>query len=166
MEKDTQPTRSETVAELATLNRMLQQLHSHILDVERQSNPGLTGAALLDRLLNDPGWAWLRGLSALMADIDHVLAQNEPPSESDRAVAAAHIRGLLFGQGDLSNEQFLGRYRPLLQLNPSLASVHGELKGLLNRQPAEPENESERLHARHQWAIRCRYRSGTGAGRA
>lgn len=157
---------SEAVAELATLNRMLQQLHSHILDVERQANPGLTGAALLDRLLNDPGWAWLRGLSSLMADIDHVLAQNEPPSAADLAVAAAHIRGLLFGQGDFSNEQFLNRYRPLLQLNPSLASVHGELKGLLNRQPSESGNESERLHARHQWAIRCRHRSVAGSGRA
>jgi hypothetical protein len=125
----------------------------------------LTGAALLDRLLNDPAWAWLRGLSSLMADIDHVLAQHEVPSDGDRAVAAAHIRGLLFGQGDLRNEQFLERYRPLLQLNPSLASVHGELKGLLNRQPTEPENESERLHARHQWAIRCRHRS-SGSGRA
>jgi hypothetical protein len=160
----TEPT-SETVTELATLNSMLQQLHSHILDVERKANPGLTGAALLDRLLNDPAWAWLRGLSSLMADIDHVLAQREVPSDGDRAVAAAHIRGLLFGQGDLRNEQFLERYRPLLQLNPSLASVHGELKGLLNRQPTEPENESERLHARHQWAIRCRHRS-SGSGRA
>jgi hypothetical protein len=157
---------TETVAELATLNGMLQQLHSHILDIERRSTPGVSGAALLDRLLNDPSWAWLRGLSSLMAEIDHVLAQNEAPSEADRAVAAAHIRGLLFGQGDLSNEQFLARYRPLLQLNPSLASVHGELKALLNRQPAEPENESEKLHARHQWAVRCRHRSVSGSGRA
>lgn len=157
---------SEAVAELATLNRMLQQLHAHILDVERRSDSSLTGAALLDRLLNDPAWAWLRALSALMADIDHVLAQSGAPSESDRAVAAAHIRGLLFGQGEFSNEPFLERYRPLLQLNPSLASVHGELKGLLNQQPAEPENESERLHARHQWAMRCRHRSPGASGRA
>jgi hypothetical protein len=157
---------AETVAELTALNRLLQQLHSHILDTERQSNPGIAGAALLDRLLNDPDWAWLRGLSSLMAEIDHVLAQREAPSEADRAVAAAHIRGLLFGQGDLSNETFLARYRPLLQLNPSLASVHGELKALLNRQPLEPENESERLHARHQWAVRCRHRSAPGSGRA
>jgi hypothetical protein len=157
---------AETVAELTALNRLLQQLHSHILDTERQSNPGIAGAALLDRLLNDPDWAWLRGLSSLMAEIDHVLAQREAPSEADRAVAAAHIRGLLFGQGDLSNETFLARYRPLLQLNPSLASVHGELKALLNRQPLEPENESERLHARHQWAVRCRHRSASGSGRA
>jgi hypothetical protein len=157
---------AETVAELTALNRLLQQLHSHILDTERQSNPGIAGAALLDRLLNDPDWAWLRGLSSLMAEIDHVLAQREAPSEADRAVAAAHIRGLLFGQGDLSNEAFLARYRPVLQLNPSLASVHGELKALLNRQPLEPENESERLHARHQWAVRCRHRSAPGSGRA
>ena len=157
---------AETVAELTALNGLLQQLHSHILDIERRSNPGVTGAALLDRLLNDPGWAWLRGLSSLMAEIDHVLAQREAPSEADRAVAAAHIRGLLFGQGDLSNEQFLARYRPLLQLNPSLASVHGELKAMVDRQPTEPENESEKLHARHQWAMRCRHRSVSGSGRA
>ena len=30
---------AETIAELTALNRLLQQLHSHILDTERQSNP-------------------------------------------------------------------------------------------------------------------------------
>jgi hypothetical protein len=68
------------------------------------------------------------------------------------------VRGLLSGEGDLLNEQFLVRYRPLLQANPALASAHGELKGMLKALPAESENEAERLHARHQWNMKCRHR--------
>lgn len=147
-----------TAAELEALSRKLQQLHSHLLDAEREFQPAVTGLALLDRLVNDPAWAWLRPLSALIADIDHVLAQQQPPTGHDRAVVAGHLRGLLSGEGDLQNEQFLSRYRALLQMNPSLASAHGELKGMLRTMPAESDNESERLHARHQWAMRCKHR--------
>lgn len=147
-----------TAAELEALSRKLQQLHSHLLDAEREFQPAVTGLALLDRLVNDPAWAWLRPLSALIADIDHVLAQQQPPTGHDRAVVAGHLRGLLCGEGDLQNEQFLSRYRALLQMNPSLASAHGELKGMLRTMPAESDNESERLHARHQWAMRCKHR--------
>lgn len=155
---------SDAAAQLATLSRTLQQLYSHILDVERRFAPSVAGTALLDRLVNDPAWAWMRALSSLIADIDHVLAQKEPPTDSDRTVAAALVRGMVFGEGEFRNEQFLNRYRPLLQMDSSLASIHGELKGLLKGLPAESENESERLHAHHQWAIRCRHRAPGSKG--
>ncbi len=154
----------DAAAQLATLSRTLQHLYSHILDVERQFEPSVAGAALLDRLVNDPAWAWMRALSSLIADIDHVLAQKELPTDSDRTVAVALIRGMVFGEGEFRNEQFLSRYRPLLQMGSSLASIHGELKGLLKGLPAESENESERLHARHQWAIRFRHRAPGSKG--
>lgn len=143
---------------LTALSSKLQQLHSQILEVERQFDPSLGGLALLDRLVSDPAWAWLRSLSSLIADIDHVNAQEKPPTDGDRAAVAAHIRGVVFGEGDLKDERFLTRYRPLLQMDASLASFHGELKALLKSMPAESENESERLHARHQWAMRCKHR--------
>lgn len=149
---------TDATAELELLSSKLQQLYSHLLQAEREFQPPLAALELLDRLVNDPAWAWLRPLSTLIADIDHVLAQDHPPSEHDRAVVAGQLRGLITGEGDLQNEQFLSRYRPLLQLNLSLASAHGELKGLLRALPAEPEDESERLHARHQWAMRCKHR--------
>jgi len=145
-------------AELEMLSRKLQQLYSHLLEAEREFQPSLAGLALLDRLVNDPAWAWLRPLSALIADIDHVLAQEQPPTEHDRAVVAGHLRGLLAGEGDRQNEQFLTRYRALLQMNLSLASAHGELKAILRSLPEESADESERLHARHQWAMRCKHR--------
>jgi len=146
-------------AELEFLARKLQHLYSLVLETERQFDSGPAGLALMDRLVNDPAWAWLRPLSLLTAEIDHVLAQTQPPTEYDHAVVAAHIRGLLAGEGDLRRDVFLDRYRPLLQLNPELASAHGELRSLLKAAPTESANEAERLHARHQWAMRARHRS-------
>jgi hypothetical protein len=143
---------------LEAVSSKLQQLYALVLKAEREFDPAAAGLALLDRLVNDPAWAWLRPLSLLIAELDHVLAQDSELSVNERAAAAAHIRGLVFGEGDSTDEVFLVRYRPLLQLDHSLASVHGELKQLLNALPAESENESERLHARHQWAMRRKHR--------
>jgi len=145
-------------SDLEALSRRLQRLHAQLIEAERQFHPGLAPLALLDRLVNDPQWAWLRPLSALIADIDHVLAQKQPPTEFDRAVVAAHVRGLLSGEGDLQHQQFLERYRGLLQLHPGLVSLHGEVKAMLKGAPLESDDEAERLHARHQWAMRCKHR--------
>lgn len=143
--------------ELETLSRKLQQVHARLIEAEREFHPGIAPLALLDKLVNDPEWAWLRPLSALIADIDHVLAQPQPPTEFDFGVVASHIRGLLAGEGDLQNEKFLERYRALLQLHPTIVSLHGELKALLKGAPRESDDEAQRLHARHQWAMKCKH---------
>ncbi len=104
--------------QLEQLSRKLQHLYSVVLATEKEFHPRLAGLDLLDKLINDPAWAWLRPLSNLAAEIDHVLAQSQPPTEYDHAVVAAQLRGLLAGEGDLANESFLNRYRPLLQLSP------------------------------------------------
>jgi len=109
-------------------------------------------------LMNDPAWAWLRPLSSLIAEVDHALAQDPELSAMEGAAAAAHIRGLLFGEGDLVDNDFLTHYRSLLQLDHKLASTHGELRALVKKLPDESPNESERLHARHQWAMRRKHR--------
>lgn len=151
-------TAEDLARQLRALSGALQLIHSHVLAVERQFDPGLAGLQGMERLAHDPAWAWLRSISSLIADVDHVLASREPLIETEVATVAAHTRGLLFGQGDRTDEAFLARYRPLLQMSAALASSHGELKRLLDSLPAEPENESERLHARHQWAMRCKKR--------
>lgn len=140
--------------QLERLSRKLNELYALVLETERQFHPGIGGMALLDRLLKDPEWAWLRPLSRLIADMDHVLAQRDPITKHEHAVAATHIRGLVFNAGEFIDEGFLARYRPLLQLNPALVSTHGELKALLNESPYEPADEAERLHSRHVWTIR------------
>jgi hypothetical protein len=144
--------------QLETLSRKLQQVHGLALEAEKPFHAPMRQLEMLDRLLNDPEWAWLRPLSSVIADIDHVLAQEQPPTEYDLAVAAAHARELLSGTGAATDTAFLERYRALLQLSPELVSAHGELKALLARAPVESENEAERLHYRHQWAMRCGHR--------
>ena len=145
-------------AALEQVSRKLQELYSAVLDAERRFAPSGAGLALLDRLMNDPAWAWLRPLSSLIAEVDHALAQEGELSATEAAAAAAHIRGLIFGEGDLVDTAFLTYYRSLLQLDPRLASTHGELRKLVKELPAEALNESERLHARHQWAMRCKHK--------
>lgn len=146
-------------AALEQVSRKLRELHAAVLNAERRFAPSGAGLALLDRLMNDPAWAWLRPLSSLIAEVDHALAQDAELSAMEGAAAAAHIRGLIFGEGDLTDDAFLTHYRSLLQLDHTLASTHGELRGLLKMLPDESPNESERLHARHQWAMRRKHRS-------
>ena len=145
-------------AALENVSRKLQQLFAATLNAERRFAPSGAGLELLDRLMNDPAWAWLRPLSTLISEVDHALAQDAELSELEGAAAAAHIRGLVFGEGDPGDAEFLTHYRSLLQLDHALASTHGELRALLKTLPAESPNESERLHARHQWAMRRRHR--------
>jgi hypothetical protein len=145
-------------AALENVSRKLQQLFAATLNAERRFAPSGAGLELLDRLMNDPAWAWLRPLSTLISEVDHALAQDAELSELEGAAAAAHIRGLIFGEGDQVDTEFLTHYRSLLQLDPALASTHGELRALLKTLPAESPNESERLHARHQWAMRRKHR--------
>jgi hypothetical protein len=134
----------------------LQQLHSLALAAEKQFHPVMGEWELLDKLMKDPAWAWLRPISALIADIDHVLAQAEPPTEYDVGVVAGHVRELLAGQGE-ANKAFAERYIPLLQHAPELVGAHGQLKLWLKNAPVESANEADRLHRRHQWAMRCKH---------
>ncbi|HEY6825023.1 MAG TPA: hypothetical protein VI195_11315, partial [Steroidobacteraceae bacterium] len=61
----------------------------------------------------------------------------------------------------------LARLRALLQTDPAVAIAHATALRALQALPAEPANQSERLHARHQWNERRRFLrmgpSGRGA---
>jgi hypothetical protein len=123
-------TLAQDIDRLDAVSRALQDVHRKVLETEAPPIPGRTAASLLDRLINDPEWAWLRALSRLIADIDARLADDEALTPADAAAAAA--RALVFGVGERLDEDFLARYRPLLQQSPALASAHGELKRRLD----------------------------------
>jgi hypothetical protein len=148
---------SQLSLDLDAVSRALQAVHQQILEAEGAYLPGRTSLALLDKLINDPEWAWLRALSKSIAELDEALAEPAELTPADAAAAAGHVRALVFGLGEPRDEQFLNRYRPLLQVSPALASAHGELKRLIDALPPEPLNESERLHARHVWAMRFKH---------
>ena len=108
---------------------------------------------------NAPPTAWIIQIVRWQCEnCVQVFGQNYNRINRERTLATCHAERVA-KTINLLNEQFLGRYRALLQSHPELASTHGELKGLLRSMPAEPESESERLHARHQWNMRCKHRS-------
>src|SRR5688500_10347154 len=139
--------------DLEAISRALQALHRQVLETEGAYLPGRSPLELLDRLVKDPAWAWLRALSTLIVELDEALAKDTDVTASDAAAAAGHVRALVFGLGEPRDEAFLSRYRPLLQLSPALASAHGELKRLIDALPPEPQNESEKLHARDRKSV-------------
>lgn len=118
--------------DLEAVSRALQAVHRQILEAEGAYLPGRSALELLNRLVNDPEWAWLRALSKLIADLDESLADDEEVPGGDAALAARRVRALVFGIGEPRDEAFLGRYRPLLQSSVALASAHGDLKRLVD----------------------------------
>lgn len=114
--------------DLEAVSRALQRVHKEILEVEGAYLPGRPAVALLDKLLHDPEWAWLRPVSHLIADLDETVAGDAGVTPGDATAAAGRVRALVFGLGEPRDERFLNRYRPLLQQSATLASAHGELK--------------------------------------
>lgn len=144
----------DEVKSLGILREALRNVHFYTLEAERQFDPAATGLDLLERLANDPGWAWLRSVSFLVAEIDHVLATDPGVTQAEVGTVAARARGLLFGEGELRDEAFLERYRPLLQQSHSLAVAHGKLKLVLDHLPPEPTDQDDRQAARESWRMR------------
>jgi hypothetical protein len=102
--------------DLEAVSRALQDVHKQIVEAERPHGSSRERVALLELLLHDPDWAWLRALSKLIADLDEALDQDV---------------------GEARDEAFLERYRPLLQKSPGLASAHGALKRLVEALPPQ-----------------------------
>jgi hypothetical protein len=137
----------------------MRKLLGVVIDVERSFHPTMAPLALLQEIRNSPEWSWLQPLYQLIADIDHAADSNELPA-SEIAAIGAHAQALLAGVGAPIEQQFLDRYRPLLQTDPSVAIAHGAALQALRMLPPEADTEGERLHARHQWAMRRKHRAG------
>ena len=138
-------------------SRAMRGLLGVIIAVERRFGSNQSPLALLRRIIDDPEWQWLRPLYQLIADIDHAAHEGDLPA-TEVAAIGAHALALLSGQGAPIEEAFLDRYRALLQTDPEVAIAHASALQALRKLPPEADNESERLHARHQWAMRCKHR--------
>ncbi len=138
-------------------SRAMRGLLGVIIAVERRFGSPQSPLALLRRIIDDPEWQWLRPLYQLIADIDHAAHEEELPA-TEVAAIGAHALALLSGKGAPVEQLFLDRYRALLQTDPEVAIAHSAALQALRKLPAETDNEAERLHARHQWAMRCKHR--------
>jgi hypothetical protein len=147
-------------AHLRTLDdasRALRSLLGVVIQVERRFGPQQSPMALLRQITEDPEWQWLRPLYQLIADIDHAAHDGDLPA-TEVAAIGGHALTLLSGVGAPIEQQFLDRYRALLQTDPEVAIAHSAALQALRKLPPEPDSEAERLHARHQWTMRFKHR--------
>ncbi|MBS0378841.1 MAG: hypothetical protein JSS29_10185 [Proteobacteria bacterium] len=145
------------LAQLHSASEALQQVLGAILEAERPYAPFSSPLERLNAITTSPEWAWLQPLYSLIADLDHALALARDLPESEAAAIGAHARELLSGGGPASEQPFIEHYRGLLQADPAVTIAHAAALRALQALPAEPSNQSERLHARHQWNERRRF---------
>jgi hypothetical protein len=138
-------------------SRALRSLLGVVIAVERRFGAQQSPLAMLRQITDDPEWQWLRPLYQLIADIDHAAHEGDLPA-TEVAAVGGHALALLSGVGAPIEQLFLDRYRALLQTDPEVAIAHSAALQALRNLPSEPESEAERLHARHQWAMRCKHR--------
>ena len=110
----------------------LLDLHQTLLEMERQSfertHGRVNSGELLQLVINDSQFAWLRVVSALVVQIDEMLDADEPFSDTD-------LINLLTGARQLFTESedrgFRQKYQAALQQEPEVVMAHSALMKLL-----------------------------------
>jgi len=121
---------------LRDLSGRLLRLHKILLERERhayeQRHGAVPAGALLRLVLDDEQFAWLRTLSALIAQIDAAVDADEPIAHehAQRAFREAHRLLKSGGDGD-----FQGRYRAALQESPDVVMAHADVSRVLPPPP-------------------------------
>jgi hypothetical protein len=128
------------------MSKALRELHRVLLHVargnyERDHGPISNPAHFLQLLTGDEYFAWLRPLSTLTADIDHIGGLGAGSrNEVAKAVRAA-VEGLLAPAGKSAAETFAASYLPLLAHQPEVAIAHAQVRQAARRWPAPDQVE-------------------------
>ena len=120
---------------LKDLRQALLRLHKTLLDWERgmyeRANGRLTSNQLLDALLVDPQFAWLRALSQMIVRIDEMLADEIAPGPGDLEAVLGHLRDLT--SPNETGNAYEQRYFTALQQNPDAVFAHRDVVALLKK---------------------------------
>ncbi len=144
------------------LAKALRDLHRSLLerarrDYEREHGIGLTSGEFLQLLTTHDEFAWLRGLSELMVDIDFV----HDATPADRADFAPAVRGAI--EQLLANTQgppgaFAARYWHYVHDEPQVALAHAAVKQVLSGWPPPAKTDAASvLHERHRLTEKARH---------
>jgi hypothetical protein len=122
---------------LKDLRQVLLHLHKTLLEWERKAYERIHGrqsnSELLDALLNDAHFAWLRPISQLIVRIDEILDDEIPPGEGDVEAVLAHVRDLT--TANESGNAYEQRYHSALQEHPDAVFAHRDMVALLKANP-------------------------------
>jgi hypothetical protein len=118
---------------LADLRQALMKLHKVLLDWERRGYERIHGRQsshdMLQVLLSDPQFAWLRPISQLIVRIDELLSEPTPPMRNDVDAIVAAVRTLT--SPNESGNVYERRYDMALQQLPDAVVAHGDVRGLI-----------------------------------
>ena len=117
---------------LDKLRRALLELHKTLLDAqriryERENGRVESRGELLDLVLRDASFEWLRVLSALIARLDELAAEDKDAGAEMRGVID-RLRTLVRFEG---NSGFTDPYREIIEAVPDALVAHVQLSRLL-----------------------------------
>lgn len=120
---------SGRIALLRPVRQALLDLHKQLLEAERAQYERTHGRVqpgeLLQLLLGDPQFAWLRSVSELIVRIDEMAEADDPPSAEAVQQVLSVVERLL-AQPDSASD-FARRYADTLQQHPALVVYHGRV---------------------------------------
>ena len=111
----------------------LLHVHRALLEAERIRYERMNGriensGTLLQIIMNDPWFVWLRPMSALIVEIDQWL-DGEEHSPDLAELLLAQVRDRL--RPDEEGAEFQQRYHRLLQEEPAVAVAHAQVRKLV-----------------------------------
>lgn len=123
------PTPEPLRQRLVEVRRGLMRLHKALIDAERveweRSRGPVTNTQLLQALIEEPFFAWLRPFSGLIVEIDEALAGETEVSEAGARDFAEQARALV--DVDEGDEPTVNRYDLVCRRDPSVLIAHVEL---------------------------------------
>ncbi|HTE43845.1 MAG TPA: hypothetical protein VK636_01265 [Gemmatimonadaceae bacterium] len=137
-----EPTRNDAPASEASLQQLrdvrksLLRLHKTLLDAERVRYERVNGrieggGILLQLVIHDPWFGWLRPLSALVVQIDERLDADEPTRVSEAKALIDQVKALL-RPSEGGEDVFQENYHAALQQTPDVVIAHRDVTVLLH----------------------------------
>jgi hypothetical protein len=126
---------------LDTLRPALLQLHKTLLDAqriryERENGRVESRGELLDLVLQDASFEWLRVLSALIARLDELSDVDDRDASAAPRDAGVELRGVIDRLRTLvrfeGNSGFTDPYREIIEAVPDALVAHAQLSRLLS----------------------------------
>jgi hypothetical protein len=128
------PMQYELRTRLNDAHGLLLSIHKALLDHERNGYEKKHGhietpGALLQLVINDPWFDWLKPLSALITQIDDFTAGKEPIDLDEGKALLDQSRRVV--APNEAGSAFQREYLRTIQESPEVASLHGQWKRLL-----------------------------------
>lgn len=137
----------------------LRELHRGLIQVaraafEQERGPIGGPGELLNLLMTDPAFAWLRAMSELMADIDELLDAPAEVTPLDGATVRGAVERLISPPEGAENP-FSVRYLEALQIDTAVVMTHARVRKALAALPAPAAADAAaHAEARRSWPDR------------